>query len=45
MFSETIEILTNAERKSSKESDAIKEDVLTKLGNTKGKNFTHYNID
>ena len=38
MFSETIEILTNAERKSSKENDHFDEDVLTKLGSNKGRN-------
>ena len=38
LFSETIEILTNAERKSSKENDHFDEDVLTKLGSNKGKN-------
>jgi len=36
LFSETIEILTNAERKSSKENDHFDEDVLTKLGSNKG---------
>merc|ERR1712198_758300 len=36
ILSETIEILTNAERKSSKENDHFDEDVLTKLGSNKG---------
>ena len=37
LFSETIEILTNAERKSSKETDHFDGDVLTKLGSNKGR--------